>query len=232
MLRLALGLMVCLGVGLLVSILLSDGADRQTPSVRQIVLAALSFQGASIVLVGWLVREHGLTWSAAFGLEVARGRAFALGALAICLFVPVGAVLQKISLDLLEGFGIHPGHQSAVEALRSLRQGPGLWAFVAITVVVAPLGEELLFRGVLYPAIKQAGYPRLAAWGTSALFAAIHFHLPIFLPLLLLALLLVWLYEVTDNLLAPLAAHALFNAANLVIFFARGDAPAGLPAPP
>jgi membrane protease YdiL (CAAX protease family) len=43
--------------------------------------------------------------------------------------------------------------------------------------------------------------------------------------LLLLALLLVWLYEYTDNLLAPLTAHALFNAINLVIFFVH-DYPA------
>ena len=117
-----------------------------------------------------------------------------------------------------------------MEALRSAGQGSGLLAFVLITVVLAPLGEELLFRGVLYPAMKRAGFPRLAWWGTSLLFATIHFNRPIFIPLLLLSLLLVWLYEYTDNFLAPLTTHALFNAANLVLFFVNSDAPAKLSA--
>ena len=38
----------------------------------------------------------------------------------------------------------------------------------------------------------------------------------IFVPLFVLALALTWLYEFTDNLLAPIAAHSLFNTANLV----------------
>ena len=71
----------------------------------------------------------------------------------------------------------------------------------------------------------------MALWGTSILCAAVHFTLPIFLPLLLLALLLVWLYEQTDNLLAPLAAHMLFNAANLVIFFLQDKLAFRLPTP-
>ncbi len=232
-LRLALGVVLCLFVGLLLSALLSSAVDHKAPaSVRQIIVAAISFQGASIVLVWRLVREHDLGWAEAFGLRHDRLRAIALGALAICIFLPVGSLLQRGSLEVLEQMGIEPGTQSAVEALRNLGRGPGMLVFIVITVVVAPLGEELLFRGVLYPAIKHAGYPRLAWWGTSAVFAAIHFNLPIFLPLLLLALVLVWLYEKTDNLLAPLAAHALFNATNLVIFFAHTDSPAKLPAQP
>jgi len=42
----------------------------------------------------------------------------------------------------------------------------------------------------------------------------IHLNAPTFVPLFALALALTWLYERTDNLLAPITAHALFNAAN------------------
>jgi membrane protease YdiL (CAAX protease family) len=35
--------------------------------------------------------------------------------------------------------------------------------------------------------------------------------------LFLLALVLTWLYEKTDNLLAPITAHAFFNAVNLIL---------------
>ena len=87
------------------------------------------------------------------------------------------------------------------------------------TILLAPVAEEMFFRGILYPAIKQAGFPRLALWGTSVVFAAIHLTPVIFLPLLVLALLLVWLYEKTNNLLAPIAAHSLFNGLNFALVY-------------
>ena len=80
-----------------------------------------------------------------------------------------------------------------------------------------------MFRGVLYPAIKQLGYPRTALWGTAALFAAIHGNLPIFLPLMALGLALALLYEVTNNLLASITAHGLFNAVNVVLYYLNED---------
>jgi membrane protease YdiL (CAAX protease family) len=54
----------------------------------------------------------------------------------------------------------------------------------------------------------------LALWGTSLLFAAVHTNVVTFVPLVVLALVLTALYERTDNLLAPVAAHVLFNALN------------------
>jgi membrane protease YdiL (CAAX protease family) len=74
--------------------------------------------------------------------------------------------------------------------------------------------EELVFRGVIYPAIKQRGYPSLALWGTSLFFAFSHNNMMIFLPLTVLAIILTFLYETTRNLLAPILTHSLFNAVN------------------
>jgi membrane protease YdiL (CAAX protease family) len=54
-------------------------------------------------------------------------------------------------------------------------------------------------------------------WGSSALFATVHFNMATFLPLLIFALLLVYLYETFQNLLVPIVAHSFFNAVN---FFA------------
>jgi hypothetical protein len=70
---------------------------------------------------------------------------------------------------------------------------------------------------MLFPFIKQLGWPKLAWFGTSFLFALIHLNVPTFVPLFVFALALTWLYERTDNLLAPITAHALFNATNLVM---------------
>lgn len=221
-LRLAFGVFLSLLLGTLLAWLVSGTAAgaKPLPSLGRIILSAICFQGAGIVLVAWFVRAHQMSWGEAFGLRHNQLQAVVLGALAISCFMPVGQVLQQGSLFVLERVGIRPVTQEAVVALRDVGHGPGLVAFAIITIIVAPFGEELLFRGILYPAIKEAGFPRLAWWGSSAIFSGIHLNLPIFLPLLVLALVLVWLYEKTDNLLAPIVAHALFNATNLVLFFA------------
>jgi membrane protease YdiL (CAAX protease family) len=84
-------------------------------------------------------------------------------------------------------------------------------------VVLAPVAEEFIFRGVLFPFIKQLGFPKIAWIGVSLLFALVHATPSIFIPLFVLALALTWLYEKTNTLLAPIFAHALFNAVGLVL---------------
>jgi len=91
--------------------------------------------------------------------------------------------------------------------------------FVLMAVAVAPIAEEFLFRGILYPSIKQIGFPKLAAVGTALLFALIHVNLLTFASLTAVALVLIVLYEKTDNLLAPIIAHAIFNASNVAMIF-------------
>ena len=102
-----------------------------------------------------------------------------------------------------------------------------LGIFICMAVLVAPIVEEILFRGILYPAIKQIGYPRLAAISTAILFALFHVNLVTFASLTAVALGLIVLYEFTDNLLAPIIAHSIFNASNVfMIFLSSGQSSA------
>jgi membrane protease YdiL (CAAX protease family) len=135
-----------------------------------------------------------------------------------CLFLPVGELLQRASMEVIARLGFHPEVQPAVEALKKSPAWLDRVAMAVVAVLLAPLAEELLFRGILYPALKRAGFRRLALWGTSFLFALIHLNLVTFVPLLLFALTLTLLYERTGNLLAPITAHALFNILNFVKF--------------
>ena len=167
MLRLFIGVLLCLLVGMLVAMLMrGENDDKSPPTVRQIILSALCFQGAAIALVWRLVRVHQISWAEAFGLRNAWVRAGVFGMIAIVVFLPLASALQHFSYSLLEHVGIQPTTQQAVQALHHAGQGVGLVAFALVTVVIAPLGEELLFRGVLYPAIKRAGFPKLALWGS------------------------------------------------------------------
>lgn len=185
----------------------------------QVIISGLSLQGAALVLLVFFVREHGIRFSEAFGFRNHLGRAVMFGVLAACLVLPVARVLLGVSMVLMKHFHLEPKPQSAVEALR-ISNSLGYRLSLAIyAILLAPAAEEMIFRGVFYPAIKQAGFPRLAWVGTAILFAAIHLNLPSFLPLLLLAFVLTFLYETTNNLAASITAHALFNIINFALFY-------------
>jgi membrane protease YdiL (CAAX protease family) len=91
----------------------------------------------------------------------------------------------------------------------------GLMGFAA--VVVAPLCEELLFRGFLYPVAKKFTGPWLAAFSSALFFASAHGNLSALLPLFILGLLLVLIYEKTGSLWAPIAVHFCFNSATVIV---------------
>ena len=191
----------------------------QTQSAIRAVVATLSFQGLALILVHRFLREHGTTWADGFGLLQKPGKALLLGLLAACAFLPIGQALQYVVAAILSHFHYAPETQAAVQALKNSSSLFDRVAFGAVAIVLAPVAEEVLFRGILYPAIKRLGFPKLALWGTSLLFAVIHFNLPTFLPLFVLALILTWLYEGTGNLLAPIAAHLTFNAIQFAMFY-------------
>jgi hypothetical protein len=107
--------------------------------------------------------------------------------------------------------------QTAVDLILGT-QSPWLRGYLfGFAVVLAPVAEEFVFRGLLFSTAKRLGWPKLAWLGVSSLFAFIHFNPPTFLPLFAFALALTWLYETTEGLFAPILAHGLFNAANLAL---------------
>ena len=189
-------------------------------SAAKVVIAVLCFQGAALVLAHRFVREHHVGWTEAFGFNIKWRRALLLGLVAALVFLPVGWGLQWASVSVMERFHLHPQEQGAVEILRASEGLLNRFFLGVAAILIAPVGEELLFRGILYPAIKQSGFPRLALWGTSLAFGAIHLNLAIFVPLTVLALVLAWLYEKTGNLIAPAMAHSCFNAINFLWLYA------------
>ncbi len=202
------------------------GADSTSPSIAQMVISALSFQGAGLLLVQRFLREHQTDWNTAFGFQINWRHAMLLGVIAACLFLPFGWGLQlgiatalEWASNRLPNLHLRPEEQQAVHTLQMAVTIGSRVALGLITIVLAPVAEEALFRGILYTWLKRAGFPRLALWGTALLFAAVHMNLVSFIPLTLLALLLTLLYERTENLLAPITGHALFNGMNFFILY-------------
>lgn len=217
--RLLLGILFCFSLGMVVAQAVRYWTGAGDRSIPVMMIATMSFQGAALVLLHFFLREHGVGWREAFGLQEAPRRAALVGLVMAVAALPVLWALQWAVAHLLQLVQIEPTEQQAVQALRETESHwDRLWMGV-LAVVFAPVAEECLFRGVLYPLLKQRGRPRLALWGTAVLFALIHQNLAALLPLTLLAVLLTLLYEATRNLLAAIVAHSVFNAANFLLLY-------------
>lgn len=90
---------------------------------------------------------------------------------------------------------------------------------VLLAVGLAPLVEELIFRGGIYRFLKSQT-PLIAAQVISgAFFAVIHGNLLSFGPLLVVGIILARVYERSGNILVPICFHGCFNAFSLFMLF-------------
>lgn len=107
------------------------------------------------------------------------------------------------------------GQQEVVAAFSSTTDPVLLGLLCFTAVIVAPVSEEILFRGYLYPASKRFIGRVPAILFSALIFAAIHHNAMALLPLCFLALLLAVAYEVSGSIWAPIGIHLLFNAATV-----------------
>jgi membrane protease YdiL (CAAX protease family) len=97
---------------------------------------------------------------------------------------------------------------------------PELLAGILVIGVLAGVGEELFFRGLIQP--KMQGYFRSPHWGiwvTAIVFSAIHVQFYGFLPRLFLGALFGYLYHYTGSLFYPILGHILNNALTLLLVY-------------
>jgi membrane protease YdiL (CAAX protease family) len=95
---------------------------------------------------------------------------------------------------------------------------PVLEVLIILTgVVLTPLAEELLFRGVLYQAFRRTMPVGMAALAASLIFAGMHFTLALFIPLTVMGYVLAWLFDRSGSLIPGMLVHACNNGIILVI---------------
>ena len=193
----------------------SASADRELAVSDLVVNIAFQIFIAAMVMIYMARRTAiadwlGLRWSA-------WPKMFLVGpASVIGMWLVFGVLEASGYMRWMQSLGAETVQES-VKLLRTTEDPAvlGLMGFAA--VVVAPLCEELLFRGYLYPVAKKFTGPWLAACSSGLFFAAAHGNLTALLPLFLFGLLLVWIYEKTGSLWAPIAVHFCFNSATVIV---------------
>ena len=90
------------------------------------------------------------------------------------------------------------------------------WRAAAL-LVVAPLSEEFVFRGLLFGALRRH-LPKLWAMVLSSLLFALLHPPSAAVPLFIMGMLAAAVYQRTDSLLAPVILHFSYNAALLIFW--------------
>lgn len=121
--------------------------------------------------------------------------------------------------------------QIAIEFIKSASTNPIYFSLAIIMIVImAPIIEEFLFRGVLQNFLKVYFKRTYAIILTSIIFAFFHFspqqklsNFSILISLFVLSCFLSFLYEKQKSLISPIFLHATFNAISIInLIFIKG----------
>jgi membrane protease YdiL (CAAX protease family) len=182
-----------------------------------LLIGTLSFQGITWILMPCFYRFHGVRLSEGLGFAKKKWPLALLLAFGVMIVIlPAAYGLNELSTALMKKMHWKVEDELAVTLVQSASSRAAAIYLGFFAVILAPVAEEFIFRGVLFPYIKQFGFTKTAWIVPSLLFALIHGDPAIFLPLFLLAMAFTWLYQTTDCLLAPVFGHVLFNTMGLI----------------
>ena len=196
-------------VGVIGGVIAFVWMQADLPSISTEVIVQLVFALEAILLLPpWLFgpRRFRLGWESLGFRRAPAGRAAlaTLGGFGVVLLANAGwtLVMDALGLELTEQPNPLPLFGEGIG---------GLLMALFLGAVVAPVAEEVFFRGFLYPGLKTS-WGRVAAMLVSAaLFAVIHGFTAVIPPIFVIGIVLVWAYEYTGSLWPPILIHGAMN---------------------
>ena len=143
----------------------------------------------------------------------------------LTLFLPILFLLIFSSaLFLILGFPLEP--QPAMTRFLEARDAQTLLPFLTYALVIAPIWEEIFFRGTLFPWLAHRLPIQQAQWLSALAFGAVHLHAPTLIPLTFLGAALAGVFRTSQSLIPCVLIHSLFNANTcILILLARPPLP-------
>jgi membrane protease YdiL (CAAX protease family) len=120
----------------------------------------------------------------------------------------LGISVQGNTADLVAGFGAGPLELIMV--------------FVLVGVV-APFVEEVTFRGIVFPSLREAWGTTPALLVSGAVFGVVHLQPTIAIPLALIGIALAIVFMRTRSLWSAIIAHCAYNSVALALAFAAAS---------
>ena len=145
------------------------------------------------------------------------GRPFLRGAEKLIRYLPFIWIAAGISNWLLDKIGISSGEQETITMMTSL-EDPWKYSVCVITaVILAPILEELFFRGILFRFLQGKIPAQPALLISAALFSMLHFNTDSLVPIFILGYLLGSVYRETGDIRSAIGMHALFNGFSILL---------------
>ena len=213
---------VAKGVGIvilvaLLGLLIGSAVTATTDANRSFLgLGITTVLELSLVAVAWrfAVKRYGCSWSA-LGLRPLR---FEDARWAIPAGILISLTVAMVYAGILTGLGLDDEVRSP-----SIFDEPGTVVLIVgsiMAVAVAPVVEELFFRGFIFSGLLSRLTVKQAAIGSAALFALAHIHPLSYAPIFIIGLVLAWVYRTTGSLANAMLVHASYNGVIVGISFA------------
>jgi len=191
----------------------ADLPDWQIAFLDNLIICVGSV--ATMVVIILLVRVSFARRLKGFGLNAKTIiKDFFVGAVNLLSVWPLVMLMIVLTLYfgglISEDFEIQQHEE--LEQISGYPQLPLRILIVVVTVVIAPVFEEMLFRGLFQTMIRSfVGRPWLAVVISSILFSLAHYTPTHWPALFVLAMCLGYAYEKSGSLLRPIFIHAFFN---------------------
>ncbi len=136
--------------------------------------------------------------------------------LTYCVALPLTLLATLLWSNLLAKFHVHAPPQDMLDYIRQANSPGLLVALLVLPVIVAPLSEELVFRGGVYRILLHHAPRWVALIVSGLLFALVHGYTFTLVPLTVLGIVLAYAYERTGRIAVPILVHALFNLTSVL----------------
>jgi len=193
--------------------LFSDPRPATTPS--GMLLGSLIYLATAALIVFFAVKHTHKSVARLFSnpestLKIALSRGVVYGIAAIPPVIAISLVMSTV----IKNMG-YLGESQPVVGLLTNSDTTAMTRIVIIfcAVVVAPIVEEVIFRGILFATVLKNNSFIFSALLVGCLFSLIHFHAPSFLSILALNMFFCAGYSSTGSLVTPIVMHMIFNGA-------------------
>jgi membrane protease YdiL (CAAX protease family) len=190
------------------------GEHRLVELNSQLLLENVVLELAIVLVIAFFITARGRDINALGGFsKISITRAVSIGVVLLVLAYPLLNVAELVTEALIKA----SSKQNIVELFTVSGSIKQRVLIIVFAVMAAPVIEEFLFRFFLYGVVRHYFGWIVAALFNALLFAAVHTHLPSFLPLFVLGMCLTIAYEWSGSVLVSMTMHSLFNAASLTL---------------
>ncbi|WP_438482675.1 lysostaphin resistance A-like protein [Oleiharenicola lentus] len=150
-------------------------------------------------------------------LPLSSAQSLRYGAVTLLVAMPIVTIVSLIWGYILRRIGLPEDPQPLIAIFAGTRSLWVILGMLTVACVLAPVSEELMFRGGVFRFLRQRTGRTVALVVSGLLFGAMHQNWAGFIPLAVFGAILAVAYETTGDIRVPIVAHALFNLNTVMV---------------